>query len=177
MSTTPQPDATTDASRVTLASPRSSDGIGTGPGEEKTPSHAVFACDGVEHDLPSELTLQDCEPWVPPIVGGRVVKVYDGDTITVASRMPGLRDSPIYKFSVRLRGIDTPELRTKDMREKAAAVVARDALAERIMGRDVHLREVGVEKYGRLLADVCLGDECMNAWLLENHYGVAYMSR
>jgi len=34
---------------------------------------------------------------VPPIKHGRVIKVYDGDTITVAARMPYPK-SPLYRF-------------------------------------------------------------------------------
>ena len=50
---------------------------------------------------------KDCIPFVPPIAMGFVIKVYDGDTITIASKLP-YPDSPLYRFSVRLNGIDCP---------------------------------------------------------------------
>lgn len=51
----------------------------------------------------------DTIPFVPPITSGKVIKVYDGDTITIASKLP-YDHSPIYRFSVRLLGIDSPEM-------------------------------------------------------------------
>jgi hypothetical protein len=37
--------------------------------------------------------------FVPPVTGGKVIKVYDGDTITIATTLP-YPDSPLYKFRV-----------------------------------------------------------------------------
>ena len=34
------------------------------------------------------------EEFVPPITNGKVIKVYDGDTITIASKMPWKRVDP-----------------------------------------------------------------------------------
>lgn len=53
-----------------------------------------------------------------------VIDVYDGDTIKVH-----IKDiSPIFgnRLSVRIKGIDTPEIRTKDKCEKKAAIKARE---------------------------------------------------
>ena len=51
------------------------------------------------------IKYEDCIPFVPPLTEGIVVKVYDGDTITIASKMPW-KDSPYYRFSVRINGIN-----------------------------------------------------------------------
>jgi endonuclease YncB( thermonuclease family) len=130
-------------------------------------------------------TWADTIPFVPPIGAGLVIKVYDGDTITIAARLP-YPGSPLYRFPVRLSGIDSPELRGKSPAEKAAAVVARDALSAQVLGRVVELRNTGCEKYGRLLADVYLGASPaaaesgpqtplhINLWMLENGYAVPY---
>ena len=69
--------------------------------------------------LPQDLDPKSLDSFVPPVNSGRVIKVYDGDTITIASKVPGLKNSPIYKFSVRLNGIDTPEIKGKNEDEKA----------------------------------------------------------
>ena len=53
---------------------------------------------------------KDTMPFIPPISGGVVIKVYDGDTITIASKLP-YKKSPLYRFSVRMNGIDAPELK------------------------------------------------------------------
>ena len=55
---------------------------------------------------------------------GRVVSVYDGDTITVALNIFGA----FYKFNVRLAGIDTCEMKSKDETLKKHAINARNRL-------------------------------------------------
>jgi len=125
-------------------------------------------------------------PFVPPITRGFVIKVYDGDTITIAAQLP-YPESPMYRFAVRLSNIDSPEIRGKSPEEKAAAIIARDALSARVLGRVVELRNTGCEKYGRLLADIYLPDESVpatghepppllhiNSWMLTNGYAVPY---
>lgn len=113
-------------------------------------------------------------PFVAPITKGRVIKVYDGDTITIAAKLPRTANSPLYRFSVRLNGIDTPELKTKNEVEKRVALFARDALAAKILYRDVYLKEVKTEKYGRLLAEVWLENECLNDWMITQRFAVEY---
>lgn len=124
--------------------------------------------------LPQEIDPKQIDHFVPPVNSGRVIKVYDGDTITIASKLPGLKNSPIYKFSVRLNGIDTPEMRGKNDDEKEMAHKARDALSERIFGKDVFLKNVQTEKYGRLLCDVYLEKENLNQWMIEKRYAMPY---
>ena len=127
--------------------------------------------------LPLDLDLdpKKLPTFVPPLATGRVIKVYDGDTITVAARLPGLQGSPVYKWSVRLSGIDTPELRSKDPEEKQVATQARDALSEKIFGQDVRLGNVELEKYGRLLCDVYApGGEHVNKWMVDERWAVTY---
>ena len=124
--------------------------------------------------LPQDIDPKQIDQFVPPVNSGRVIKVYDGDTITIASKLPGLKNSPIYKFSVRLNGIDTPEIRGKNEDEKEIAHKARDALSERIIGKDVFLKNVQTEKYGRLLCDVYLGNENLNQWMIDERYALVY---
>lgn len=119
------------------------------------------------------IEYKDTVPFVPPIDSGKVVKVYDGDTITIASKLPGL-DAPIYRFHVRLTGIDTPEMKGKSNTEKDLAKKARDSLSQLILHKIVTLRNVSTEKYGRILADVYLGDLHINTWLIEQGYAVRY---
>ena len=87
------------------------------------------------------LDLKEIKPFIPPIVSGKVIKVYDGDTITIVSDIPGLKDSPFYKFSIRLNGIDTPEIRGKTEDEKLIAIKARDDLSNLILGDIVYLKK------------------------------------
>ncbi len=84
-----------------------------------------------------------------------VVSVYDGDTLTVdAHPWPQIT----VRTSVRVSGIDTPEIRGKCDSEKALAREARE-LARESVGEHVHLRNVGLGKYaGRVIADVFTED-------------------
>jgi len=111
--------------------------------------------------------------FVFPIRQGQVIKVYDGDTITIAAYMP-YAESPLFRFSVRLNGIDSPEIKGHSEEEKAAAKKSRSALNDKLLHRVVTLTNVQTEKYGRILADVYLEDLHINQWLLDNHYAVKY---
>lgn len=126
-----------------------------------------------ENDSQSLIKWQDTVPFTFPITGGQVIKVYDGDTITIATKLP-YDSSPLYRVSVRLNGIDTPEIKGKTPDEKQAAKETRDVLSNMIMNKTVKLENIQSEKYGRVLADVYLGDLHINKWLIENRYAVAY---
>lgn len=82
---------------------------------------------------------------------GKVVNVYDGDTITVAFDTFGLG---FFLHSVRVLGIDSPEIKGKTSEEKVAAVAARDYLRDIIDGQLIDLEIAGEDKYGRLLGHV-----------------------
>ena len=111
--------------------------------------------------------------FVPPITEGEVIHVYDGDTITIVSKLP-YDASPLYRFSVRLAGIDTAEIKGKTEREREMAQEAKSALQKLILNKVVALKNLKNEKYGRVLADVYLGDLHVNQWLLDNKYAVPY---
>jgi len=118
---------------------------------------------------------EDTVEFTFPITGGRVIKVYDADTITIATRLP-FKDSPLYRLSVRLNGIDAPEIKGKDIsnEEKEAAVIARDVVSKMILHKDVVLKNIQTEKYGRILADVYIGELHINQWLITEKYAVKY---
>eukprot|EP00397_Hematodinium_sp_SG-2012_P060363 GEMP01078521.1.p1 GENE.GEMP01078521.1~~GEMP01078521.1.p1 ORF type:complete len:174 (+),score=36.55 GEMP01078521.1:72-524(+) len=120
---------------------------------------------------------EDCELFIPQVRRGKVVDVYDGDTVTIAALpFPCKCMGTPSLFKVRLDGIDSPEMRggTKTAKEKAAAVKSRDALKEQIMGKIIKLECVSFDKYGRLLATILYNDVNMNAWMIENGYAVEY---
>ena len=119
------------------------------------------------------INWDDTIEFVFPIQEGYVIKVYDGDTITIAAKLP-YNESPLYRFPVRLNGIDTPELKGQSDDEKTAAKQARDALSQLILHKKITLRNVQNEKYGRILADVYLDDLCINDWLIQERYAVKY---
>lgn len=112
-------------------------------------------------------------PFVPPITEGDVISVYDGDTITIVSKLP-YDASPLYRFSVRLAGIDCAEIKGKTEYERELAQEAKCALQKLILHKVVVLKNLKTEKYGRVLADVYLGDLHVNQWLIDNKYAVQY---
>jgi micrococcal nuclease len=120
-----------------------------------------------------DIKWSDTKPFVPPINSGYVIKVYDGDSFTIASEMPFI-NSPIYRFSVRLSGIDCPEIKGKTIIEKELAINARDALANKIMNKTITLKNVSLEKYGRILADVYCDGVHINQWMLDNKFALPY---
>ena len=120
-----------------------------------------------------DIKWEDTIPFTVPIKGGRVIKVYDADTITIVAKLP-FKESIIYRFSVRLNGINAPEIKGKNEDEKEAAKIARDALSKLILGKNVILKNVDNEKYGRVLADVYLEDIHINDWLVKEKYAVRY---
>ena len=121
----------------------------------------------------TDIKWEDTVEFTFPIQGGRVIKVYDGDTITIASKLPFV-ESPLYRLSVRLNGIDTPEIKGKTEDEKTAAKQARDALSNLILNKYVTLQNIQTEKYGRILADVFIEKVHLNEWLITEKYAVKY---
>ena len=129
--------------------------------------------------MPSETFLQedivynDTIPYIPPITCGKVIKVYDGDTITIATKLPH-DGSPIYRFSVRINGIDCPEMKTQDHNERTCANIAKQKVCNMIFNKVVHLKNVKLEKYGRILADVYLQDISVGDMLCKCNLAVKY---
>jgi endonuclease YncB( thermonuclease family) len=120
-----------------------------------------------------KINWKDTIEFVAPIEKGIVIKVYDGDTITIASKLP-YETSPLYRFSVRLNGIDCPEIKSKDENEKECAKIAKKEMNDLIINKMVILKNVQTEKYGRILADVYIGDLHLNQYLIEKRLAVTY---
>ena len=104
------------------------------------------------------------------ITRAKVVSVYDGDTVKVTFPYMG----KMFRWNCRIRGVDTPEIRTTDPFEKREGLAARDALKEKILGRLVVVTCGKFDKYGRLLVDIHVDGTSITDWLISNKYGVAY---
>lgn len=119
------------------------------PDRREVPKSSRTQLPSQNGSLPSQISPKDCMKFIPPVKFCRVIKVYDGDTVTIATKFPQFHPTDIYKFQVRLNGIDAPEIKGKTTEEKLAALNSRDKLHTKIMNKDVELREIGFEKYGR----------------------------
>ena len=111
----------------------------------------------------------------------KLVKVVDGDTIDVTIDL-GFDVS--VKKRVRFEGINAPESRTRDLKEKALGLAAKDrvkAILEENSCFTLESTEIG--KYGRVLGkihintldgDECLTQVCLNDQLIKEKHAVAY---
>ena len=122
--------------------------------------------DGNTVDL---FSLADCD------FIAKCVEVYDGDTITVVICFD--LTNKFLKFKVRLLGIDTPEIRTRDKLEKKRGFEARDYLRSLILNKLIYLKCGKFDKYGRLLGTVLsINDhKNINDLLIDGGYAEPYM--
>jgi micrococcal nuclease len=104
------------------------------------------------------------------VLRAKVVSVYDGDSVKVTFPFRG----KMFRWTCRIKGVDTPEIRTKDPFAKAKGFVARDALTAKILNKQVVIKCGKFDKYGRLLVDIATDGVSITDWLISNNYGVAY---
>lgn len=123
--------------------------------------------------IDKNIDWKDTVQFVPPVEKGIVIKVYDGDTITIASKL-FYNESPLYRFSVRLNGIDCPEIKGKDENEKQCAQIAKQEMSNLILNKIVTLKNIETEKYGRILADVYIDELHLNNYMIEKRLAVVY---
>jgi len=100
----------------------------------------------------------------------KVTSVYDGDTITVTVKL-GLDVS--IDSSMRLYGINAPELRTGK-----AGKDAKEFLSKQILGKEIVIvtnDKKEREKYGRILGKVFLDGVCVNDLMVTSGYAVKYL--
>lgn len=95
-------------------------------------------------------------PGRPEIISGpvpaRVVRVVDGDTLTVRAR---IWLGQVIETQVRLEGVDAPEIKGKCQSERRLARKARDLIISVTLGGQVILRDIQYGKYaGRVVARV-----------------------
>ncbi len=107
----------------------------------------------------------------------KVLKVVDGDTIDVDIDL-GFNVS--YTQRVRLAGIDTPESRTTDLKEKALGLEVKEYLKHSLEGaEDVVIQTEkpdSSEKYGRILGWLFIDDEetSINEKMINDGYAWEY---
>jgi len=128
--------------------------------------------EGKDHDYLNSITYEQTRPFIPQLSYCKVIKVYDGDTVTVASRTAGT--NIVYRFSVRLAGIDSPEMNSKNNVEKERAIFVRDRLHDLVFGKIVLLKNLSTEKYGRILADIYLDSLHVNQYMIDQKYACVY---
>jgi micrococcal nuclease len=93
-----------------------------------------------------------------------VISVYDGDTITCDLDVGfGIHLTE----KIRVARIDAPEVRGA---EKVEGFIARDALRELILNKEVVITNKGRGKYGRVIGEIEIDGINVSDWLVENDY-------
>ncbi|WP_245688496.1 thermonuclease family protein [Vibrio sonorensis] len=102
-----------------------------------------------------------------------VVSVYDADTFRV--NIQGWPDVVGQNISIRVMGVDAPEIRGKCEAEKIAAKEAK-AFTKQALARatKIELKNIRRGKYFRLLADVYLDDQSLSQALINQGLAVPY---
>lgn len=119
-----------------------------------------------------DATCENTPVFYPSFQVAKCIKVYDGDTVHLACVVD---DEKVHRFTARMFGYDSPELRSKNGREKKAAKEARDFLAARVLGKIVIVRVHHIpEKWGRVLVTLFDDSGEINEWMISKGHGVRY---
>lgn len=105
--------------------------------------------------------------------GAVYIRNYDGDTITF--NLPGLHPIIGEKISIRVNGIDTPEIRGKCDKEKYDAQQAQQMVVDILKDAEqITLKNMERGKYFRIAADVIVDGENLADMLIEAGVAVKY---
>ncbi|WP_432633364.1 thermonuclease family protein [Brachyspira sp.] len=102
----------------------------------------------------------------------QVIRVYDGDTFFV--NIPYLHWLIGSNISVRIRGIDTAEIRGGTAETKALAQKSKDALIKLFENRTITLYNLNRDKYFRILADVKADNIEVKEYMIKNGFAKEY---
>ncbi len=103
----------------------------------------------------------------------KYISNYDGDTITV--KIPGAHDLFGDNVSIRIAGIDTPEIKTKNNCEKQKGRSAKKLVANLLKNaKSIELRHAKRGKYFRIVADVIADGVSISSLLIKNKLAVPY---
>lgn len=107
------------------------------------------------------------------VTPSEIRSIYDGDTFKVTiSEWPAIIGD---KISVRVNGVDTPEMRGKCEREKQLARQAKKhTVAFLRSGGKVELRNIQRGKYFRIVADVYVDGKSLGESLIKNNLAYKY---
>jgi micrococcal nuclease len=101
-----------------------------------------------------------------------VVSVYDGDTFRV--NIAGWRPIIGQNIPIRVRGVDTPELRGECDREKLLALEARDFTKNFLESGKISLKNNDRGKYFRIVSDVYVDGKLLSEALINKGLGYEY---
>ena len=103
----------------------------------------------------------------------KVISVYDGDTIRV--NIDSYPDIIGKNIRIRLKGIDTPEIKGKCQKEIDLAIMARDYLRNAInQSSHIELKNIERGKYFRIVGELYIDGENISKGLLKEKLAYIY---
>ena len=99
--------------------------------------------------------------WAEESLNGQVLKVIDGDTITIITDTQQTR-------KIRLSEIDTPE------RDQPWGRQASRALSEKVANKSIVAKVSGVDRYDRVIAEIFVGERNINHEMVSEGHAWAY---
>jgi micrococcal nuclease len=121
------------------------------------------------------MTTENITPYIYRIKS--VTKIVDGDTIDAVIDL-GF-DISLTK-RIRLAGIDTPESRTKNLKEKALGLESKEWMKKTLAGaKDILIKTElpdSTEKYGRIIGHLFINGQetSLNNQMIAEGYALAY---
>jgi micrococcal nuclease len=101
------------------------------------------------------------------------IRNYDGDAITFD--LPGLHPIIGEKISIRVNGIDTPEMKGNCDKETCNAKQAQQVVADILKDAEhITLKNMDRGKYFRIVADVIVGGKNLGDMLVEAKMAIRY---
>lgn len=94
----------------------------------------------------------------------KLIRVVDGDTVDL---MIDLGFNIWHKIRVRLDGINTPESRTRDLKEKALGLEAKTFTENFLNGKEIIVLTNKQGKFGRFLANLKVNGQDLSEALIE----------
>ena len=104
----------------------------------------------------------------------KINRIVDGDTIDAEIDL-GFNINITQR--IRLAGIDAPETRTTDLREKEEGLEAKEWLIKKLTTTEqIKIRTEKDDKYGRILGWIYIGndDKSINNYMIEEGYAKPY---
>jgi endonuclease YncB( thermonuclease family) len=97
----------------------------------------------------------------PYVLEGKVVRIADGDTLTIL-------EGPNAQHRIRLFGIDAPA------KGQAFGTKAQRALADKVFSKTIRVEVVQIDRYGREVGRIYLGDRFINAEMVRDGFAWRY---
>jgi endonuclease YncB( thermonuclease family) len=94
---------------------------------------------------------------------GKVVKIADGDTLTIL-------DSANTQHKIRIAGIDAPE------KAQPFGAKARENLAGKVFGQMVRVEVIDIDRYRRGVGRIFLGDRFVNMEMVRDGFAWRYVT-